>query len=138
VVETLGKVVIDTNVLVSAVLFGGEPGRVVELARAGSVAGVTSLYILEEFLQALTGPKFGVARDIAEALAVEIAGFTEVLGVDRATRAWVDDTSDDPIIETALRAGATHLVTGDQALLRADVPGLRVVTVASLLELAVD
>ena len=136
--EALRKVVIDTNVLVSAVLFGGEPGRVVDLVRAGSMAGVTSLYILDEFVRVLTGLKFGISRDVVEALAVEIAGFTEVVAVEKATGSWVGDISDDPIIETALRAGATHLVTGDHALLRVDVPGLRVVTVASLLAPAAD
>lgn len=64
---------------------------------------------------------------------MEIAGFTQVMAVERATRSWVDDASDEPIVETALLAGATHVVTGDRALLRARNPGVRVVTVAVLL-----
>ena len=134
----VGKVVIDTNVLVSAVLFGGAPERVLDLARDGVLAGVTSLYILGEFRSVMMGPKFGIPRVTAEALALEIADFTEVMAVERAIGCWVDDPGDDPIIETALVAKATHVVTGDQTLLRARIPGLRMVTVASLLGLVAD
>jgi putative PIN family toxin of toxin-antitoxin system len=133
VARCVSKVVIDTNVLVSAVLFGGEPGRVLELARSGVLPGVTSLYILAEFRSVLCRLKFGIPPATAEALALEIADFTEVMAVERAVGWWVDDPCDDAIVETALLAEATHIVTGDQALLRVRIPGLRVVTVASLL-----
>jgi uncharacterized protein len=114
VVEDVGKVVIGTNVLVSAVLFGGAPERVLDLARAGVLVGVTSLYILGEFRSVISGSKFGIPRGTAEALVLEIAGFTEVMAVERAIGCWVDDPGDDPIVETALVAAATHIVTGDQ------------------------
>ncbi|MHB9150276.1 MAG: putative toxin-antitoxin system toxin component, PIN family [Thermoleophilia bacterium] len=133
VAGAVSRVVLDTNVLISAVLFGGEPGRVVEAAREGVLAGVTSLYILNEFRTVLTSPKFGIPVETAEAMALEIAGFTEVFAVEMATRSWVDDPDDDPLVETALLAEATHIVTGDRALLRTSIPGVRVVTVEALL-----
>jgi predicted nucleic acid-binding protein len=111
VAENLGKVVIDTNVLISAVVFGGAPGRVLDLVRTGVRA--------------------------AEALALEIVGFTEVMAVERAVGMWVDP-GDDAIVETALAAGATHVATGDQMLLRTRLPGLRIVTVDTLLGLLRD
>ncbi len=129
------RVVLDTNVLVSAVLFGGEPGRVVDAVREGVFVGVTSLYILDEFRSVLVRPKFGVPPDLAEALALEIAGFTEVVAVERATTSWVDDPGDDPVVETAMRSGATHIVTGDQVLLRTSIPGVRVPAVETLLRI---
>ncbi|MHB1343692.1 MAG: putative toxin-antitoxin system toxin component, PIN family [Thermoleophilia bacterium] len=129
----VSRVVLDTNVLVSAVLFGGEPGRVVDAARNGVLVGVTSLHILNEFCAVLTSPKFAVPVETAEAMALEIAGFTEVFAVEMATRSWVDDPDDDPVVETALLAEATHIVTGDRALLRTSIPKVRVVTVEALL-----
>lgn len=136
--ENLGKVVIDTNVLISAVVFGGAPERVLDLVRTGVLTGVTSLYILDEFRSVLTRPTFGMPLPTADALALEIAGFTEVMAVERAVGSWVDDPGDDAIVETALAAGATHVVTGDQMLLRTRVPGLRIVTVDTLLGLLRD
>ena len=110
--ENFGKVVIDTNILISAVVFGGAPERVLDLVRTGVRA--------------------------AEALALEIVGFTEVMAVERAIGSWVDEPGDDAIVETALAAGATHVATGDQMLLRTRLPGLRIVTVDTLLGLLRD
>ena len=49
-----------------------------------------------------------------------------------------DDPSDDPIVETALASRATSIVTGDQALLQASVPGVRMVRVAELLPMLAE
>jgi len=102
------------------------------------LAGVTSLYILGEFRSVLTRPKFGIPLTIAEALALEIAGFTEVMAVERAIGSWADDPGHGPVVETAHVSGATHIATGDQSPLPANVPGLRMVTVTDLLNLLRD
>ncbi len=128
------KVVLDTNVLLSAVLFGGKPAETVEATRVGRIRGVTSLYILREFQDVLLSVKFGFASDICETLAVELAGFMEVTPILVACERWTADPNDDPIVETALQAGATTIVTGDRRLLEAVVPGLKVVTVAEMVE----
>jgi uncharacterized protein len=134
VVERSEKVVLDTNVLLSAVLFGGRPGELVESVRSGRVRGVTSLYILREFQEVLKRPRFGIVPELAEELAVEIAGVMEVVAVESAVNRWVSDPKDDPVVETALQAGATVIVTGDRRLLAGMVPGLRVLTVAEAVE----
>ena len=128
------KVLLDTNVLLSGVLFGGRPGELREAARDGRVRAVTSLYILREFQDVLAGPRFGFAQEVCEELAVELAGFLEVVPVLSARDRWVSDPDDDPIVETALQADAAIVVTGDRRLLEAEVPGLEIVTVAEMLE----
>ena len=70
---------LDTNVLVSAVLFGGVPGRLVDAVRDGRAEGVVSLHVLAEFVDVLTRPRFGVDEATAVALAEEIASFAEVV-----------------------------------------------------------
>jgi predicted nucleic acid-binding protein len=47
---------------------------------------------------------------------------------------WVSDSADDPIVETALQGGAAVVVTGDKRLLDAEVPGVKIVTVAEMIE----
>ncbi|MCJ7797961.1 MAG: PIN domain-containing protein [Thermoleophilia bacterium] len=69
----VGKVVIDPNVLASALLFGGAAQRVLDVARTGSLAGVTSLYILGEFRSVISRPTFGIPLVTAEALAFGIS-----------------------------------------------------------------
>ena len=127
------SIVLDTNVLVSAVLFGGRPGRLLDIVRSGAVGGATSLHILGEFREVLTRPRFGIERGLAESLAVESAGFMRVVPVDVEGKEWTADPGDDPVIETALAGGAGVVVTGDRHLLRSSVPGLRMLTVAQML-----
>lgn len=127
------RVLIDTNVLVSAVLFGGVPGAVLEAARSGAVAGLVSLHILGEFRDVLTRPRFGVDAGLTDALAEEIAGFCDVLRVESAGRAWTVDADDDPVVEAAVLGAADVVVTGDAHLLALTLRGLRFITPAALM-----
>ena len=128
------RVVLDTNVLLSAVLFGGRPGELVELARIGRIRAVTSLHILQEFQRILTQPRFGISAALAEDLALEIATIMDVVPVGPSQAVWTSDPADDPIVETALHGQAAVLVTGDRRLLQAAVPGVSILTVAQALE----
>ena len=124
---------IDTNVLVSAVLFGCTPGDIVEAARDARVDGVVSLHVLSEFVDVLIRPRFGIDESTAVALAEEIASFAEVVPLMVASGSWVADCDDDPVVEAALMGRATHLVTGDARLLEVVVEGIRMVTPAEAL-----
>lgn len=124
---------LDTNVLVSAVLFGGVPGSLVDAVRDGRIEGIVSLHVLAEFVDVLTRPRFGIDEATAVALAEEIASFVEVVPLMVASRSWVTDKDDDPVVEAALMGRATHLVTGDARIQVVAVQGVRVVTPAEAL-----
>lgn len=126
------RVVLDTNVLLSAVLFGGRPQELVDAARLGRMQTVTSLYILQELQRVLTTPRFGVSVATAEQLAVEIAAFMEVVPVGPSACRWTDDPEDDPVVETALQGRCGLIVTGDRHLLQATVPSAEVIIVAEM------
>lgn len=128
------RVVLDTNVLISAVVFGGKPGELVELARVRRLHAVTSLHILIEFRQVLTGPRFALPPSLAEELAVEIASFSEVVAVTPSRVRWTADAMDDPVVETALQGRCLVIVTGDRHLLSASVPGLTILSVAEMID----
>ena len=108
-------VVLDTNVWVSALEFGGTPDRAVPRALTQDRLAISD-FIRAEIASVLTG-KFG--RDpveleteldelLIEARWVEVTG--EVRGICR-------DPKDDAILETAWRAQANYLVAGDKDLL---------------------
>ena len=128
------RVVLDTNVLLSAVAFGGRPAQLVELVRAGRISGVTSQYILEELRRALTTKQVGISPPLVEALILDLASFMDVVPVEPTSASWVSDTADDPIVETAMQGGARFICTGDRRLLEGAVPGVRILTVAQMLE----
>lgn len=109
------RVLLDTNVLLSGVLFGGKPGELLEAARRGSIRAVTSLYILREIQDVLSSPQFGLDPELCEDLAVELAGFMQVVPVLASRERWVTDPKDDPIVEAALQGGGVAVVvTGDK------------------------
>jgi putative PIN family toxin of toxin-antitoxin system len=128
------KVVLDTNVLLSGVLFGGKPAQLIDAARHGSIRAVTSLYILREFRDVLSSPRFGFDPVLCEDLAVELVRFMEVVPVLASRERWVSDPKDDPMVEAALQGGAVLVVTGDKRLLETAVPGIEIVTVAKMME----
>lgn len=54
----IDRAVFDTNILISAYLWGGTPRRALELVRAGHVDLVSATEAIEEFVRVLGYPKF--------------------------------------------------------------------------------
>ena len=111
------KVVVDTNVFVSGVFFGGTPGRVLEAWRDGRVEVVLSREIVEEYVR--VGERL-VNRfpdvDLNPALELLTVSATLVTSPslpERASR----DPDDDKFLACALAAGADCVVSGDRDLL---------------------
>lgn len=106
------KVVLDTNVLVSALINSfGAPGRVLDLALAGELTVTYDDRIMTEWRDVLHREKFGFAQRDVEALLqlFEGEGFAvnaPPLGVD------LPDMDDVPFLEVAHSAGAV-LITGN-------------------------
>jgi len=130
------RVVFDTNVLVSALVFPGGQGeaalrRIVE----GTDQLVLSRAVLDELL-AVLGRKF--ARDAEELahVAVFITELSKVVAPRRRLQVVKDDP-DNRILECALAGKADAIVTGDRALLALGTfAGIPVLTLASYLERA--
>jgi len=110
------RVVFDTNVLVSALVFpGGQGDAALRRIIAGTDRLLMSRAILDELLEVLSR-KF--ARD-AEELA-HVAVFVSELAMVVAPRRRLRVVKDDPdnrILECAIAGRAEAIVTGDKALL---------------------
>ncbi len=114
------RLVLDTNVLVSALLWNGSPRRLMNSHRLGHLDFFTSSPIISELVDVLTRPK--LARKIAESgltvsqlihLYTDVAEFVHPFPLINIA----PDPDDDVILGTALAAQATLLVTGDHPLL---------------------
>ena len=61
------RVVLDTNVLISAVVYGGHPREILEAATAGTITIFISDALLEEFQGVLQRPQFALTAEFVQA-----------------------------------------------------------------------
>jgi putative PIN family toxin of toxin-antitoxin system len=121
--------VLDTNVVVSGVFFGGVPGKILSAWSAGAFVLVLSPAILEEYRR--VGQELGV-RHLAVSAAFEpvltlIAMNAVIVDAPPLTVPVSADADDDVFLAVALAAKAAVVVSGDQDLL--EVSGWRGVDV---------
>lgn len=113
------RVVLDTNVLVSGLVYPGSvPGRIVATWRQGGLDVVLSHYILDELARVLPRlPRIGMTpveiRDLIDSL-MFLVDIVEPKGVQAED---LRDPADQPVLLTLLAAQADYLVTGDKDLL---------------------
>jgi putative PIN family toxin of toxin-antitoxin system len=112
------RVVLDTNVLVSVLLFGGSLTSLMEGWKQGSFIPIFSRATFQEFATVLTYPKFNLARgEIAALLEEEVLPFFEVVEVQEEIKGVCRDPEDDKFIACALAGSADWIVSGDPDLL---------------------
>ena len=112
------RVVIDTNVVVSALLFGGVPGKLVPLWKSGRIRALASKEMIEEYLRVLTYPKFELSEEeINYLLYQEILPYFEIVWTKPGPVIVEEDPSDDMFIRCADAGKANTIISGDQHLL---------------------
>jgi uncharacterized protein len=112
------RVVLDTNVLVSALLFRGPVSKFVDLWKTGRIKPVVSLATFQEFKRVLTYPKFALTPDeILFLLEEGVLPYFEVINVQQEVQGICRDPRDHIFLSCALAAGADFLITGDEDLL---------------------
>jgi putative PIN family toxin of toxin-antitoxin system len=111
------RVVLDTNVYISAVLHGREAETVLELASAHRLILLTSPAILSE-LEEKVRNKLGWTQERAELLLRAIQGITEVIEPQITLKVVTEDDDDNRVLECAVSGSADLIVTFDKDLLR--------------------
>lgn len=131
------KVVLDTNVLISTLLFGGQMSAIREAWRKTRIVPVLSRETFQEFVDALGYPKFSLSREeIAFLIEDEVLPYFEVVSADENVAGVCRDADDDKFLSCAVSAGAGYLVSGDKDLLELKkFRGVRIVSPASFIKL---
>lgn len=114
------KVVIDTNVLISGLYFGGVPAQVVSAWTDGRTMLVVSPEILHEYRRVGLELAKGRAALIAalDALLAIIAVHASVVNAPALATRVSEDSDDDKFLAAAMASGAALIVSGDRHLLR--------------------
>jgi putative PIN family toxin of toxin-antitoxin system len=116
------RVVLDTNVVISGLLWLGSPRRVLDLARQNRIQLFTSLTLLSELDAVLRRPKFarrlGVVGVSPITLVVGYASLSHVLQSPASLPQRVcRDPADDHVLACARASRADLIVSGDNDLL---------------------
>jgi putative PIN family toxin of toxin-antitoxin system len=110
------RVVADTNVLVSALQFGGKPRQLLDLATDGQVDLAISEAIIAETLRVLRD-KFHRAPEWVAETDRQLRVITRFVQPTESIEVIEADPTDDRILECAVAAEAEAIVSGDTHLL---------------------
>ncbi len=111
----LVKAVLDTNILVSALVYGGKPRQILELSLSRRIKAFISTPIIAELVDVLLR-KFRYSKSQVYVLERKIKESFYVLYPTLSVRI-LSDEPDNRVLEAALTAGADFIVTGDKELL---------------------
>ena len=107
------KAALDSNVIVSGVLFSGNEERVLEAALTRQFELISSDLIFRE-VEGVLGRKFGrSATEIAEVL-WDLRELATIIDPPRTITVVPGDHPDNRVLECAVHAEADYLVTGDR------------------------
>jgi putative PIN family toxin of toxin-antitoxin system len=122
-------VVADTNIFISALMFGGLPGAFLDLALSRSVTLVTSSVLLDELDEKLR-VKFHVTQEDTAAIRAKLESVALLIAPTVRLDLVEDDPDDNRVLECAAEGKADMIVSGDRHLLRlekfGEIPILRV------------
>jgi len=132
------RVTVDTNVLISALLFHGLPGEFLGLALDGASDGsirlITSPVLLDELDEKLRF-KFHWSPAKADQLLKELEAVCDVVSTINSLSVIEEDPDDDRVLECAVAGRADCIVSGDRHLLKLGAyEGMPIVTVRQFMD----
>ncbi len=116
------NIVLDTNVIISGLLWLGAPNRILQLIEKGEIKLCLTPQILKEVQEVLKRPKFllriKICRTSTEELIADISKIAKLFSDIKIPPVVKEDPDDDQILSCALVANAQFIITGDAHLLK--------------------
>lgn len=134
------RIVLDTNVVLSALLWRGTPYRLLDAIRQrGEARLFSSPALLDELAEVLTRPsaikRLAVIGRTAREVLADYVETVEVVEPEQVLRVVPNDADDDQVIAAAVAAGANWIVSGDTDLLSiGSYQGIPIITAAQAVE----
>ncbi len=128
------SIVIDTNVFLSAIVFGGQPRKLINLIADDALTLVTAEELVTELRRVITSkfPEFIADLKKIEKLLESDATWVRLGGV---TIAVSRDSDYDKFIEVAVLGNCHYIISGDKDLLDIKLyDSVKIVSVSEFLE----
>ena len=133
------KIVLDTNVWVSALLWGGKPAAILEAAEEGKLRIFISEGIAAEISQVLAYPKIEKIYRTElrrQELMGQVLKNAEFIKTAIKVEVVTEHPADNKVLECALAAKADYIVSGDKHLLKVvSYKKIQVFSISDFLEL---
>lgn len=132
------RIVLDTNVVISTLLFGGELDEIRRLWQKKKITILVSREVLEEYIKVLAYPKFSLTEEkIKSVLKEELLPFVTTVRVRSRISHIKDDPEDDKFLALAVDGSADYIVSGDKHLLNlSEFQTIKIKTVKEFLTLS--
>jgi putative PIN family toxin of toxin-antitoxin system len=128
------RAVLDTNVLVPALLWRGTPHEILLKALDRKFKIVISYPLLEELRKTLQLKKFNLTKSEINGLIRVIYYLSEIVEINKRFNVELKDEEDKIVTDCALNGKAEFIVTGDKDLLSCSVKGVKIVSPREFLE----
>jgi uncharacterized protein len=128
------RIVVDTNIIISGIFFGGKPRELLQKCFSGTLQIVCSEEIFVEYTETIERLTIKSGKNIGieiVPLLVENLEFIE----NRYSESYSRDPDDDKFINCARSGGIEYLISGDKDLLvLKEIERIKIVGVAEILE----
>ncbi len=111
------RIVCDTNVIVSGILFGIHSRTVLKAVAQGRMDAFTTPALLNELREVLLRPKFRLTVEQVDVTLELVRESFTCVDSRTALAVIADDPDDDRVLEAALASRARLIVSGDSHLL---------------------
>jgi putative PIN family toxin of toxin-antitoxin system len=131
------KAVLDTNVLLSALIGTGKARKLWKSAVEGEFTPVISREMLAEFMGVIERKKFAsIGKGNVERFGMQVIRISTMTAIRSSYKVVTDDPDDDIVINTAYSGRAEYIVTGYTHLLAIErFKNIKLVSVNSFLQL---
>ena len=131
------RVMIDTNIFISAILFpNGRASEALKKALVSPYRPVTCDYVIDELyrkFQEKFSDKIKELNDFADT-SLKTIDVVKTPDITVKSEGLIRDIKDRPILRAALDAGADLFLTGDKDFLESSVRDPRIISVAEFLD----
>lgn len=111
------RIVLDTNIVISALFWDGLPRAILDKAREKELTLLTSEDIETELIRVLGYERFGLAPFAIQRIMIDYATYTERIKTTQRLSVIKDDLTDNIFLECAIEGRAKFIISGDKHLL---------------------
>lgn len=110
------KIVVDTNVVISGVFFGGAPGQLLKAIVASKVTACATAAIIDEYYEIVEEMISRKQGKLNSSILTPLVNSLEI--IEPKTHIQISrDPDDDKFLECAMDANAMYIISGDNDLL---------------------